>query len=399
MYKSTAGHFFDATISREYKNPALTEYKSLNDPHLKSYFYRKEVKNKLLSNGFITKTLHVVVPLKEYNEYRKFLENEFLKLHQPEIDKQQNERKIDKKIVVRDDNAFEREEKRRLFFIEQQNKLEAKRLELKEQEKKETIEKEKKHKEKRKQQIKKELKREAEREQLILLKLEKESMEIYKRKKALARIEENEYNRLQKLQELKRTQKITNFKELQRKYENYEKHMELTKEEERKQKDLEKIAKEKRIKRRNTLFMLLQQVEEEKKEKFTQQNNEQVMHLKKMADMFEKSWQNAHLNKIKECRERLRRQSLPQKKIQPTELAKNHLPPSIEETEEKSSTDALNVSVSQPILTGNDCNCNTRTEPDDCYCNSNTEPEEDTIVKTSSKKVHYSESDYQQIDN
>lgn len=91
MYKSTTGHYFDATISREYKNPSLMEYSGLNDPHLKGYYYRKDMRKKLQQKGFVTKSLHVIVPLREYNAYRKFLENEYMKLHKPELDRRQNE--------------------------------------------------------------------------------------------------------------------------------------------------------------------------------------------------------------------------------------------------------------------------------------------------------------------
>lgn len=61
--------------------PVLMEYNSLFDPHLKSYFYRPGLTQKLVQNGFVTEDLDVLMPLRTYNVFRKFMENEFLKTH------------------------------------------------------------------------------------------------------------------------------------------------------------------------------------------------------------------------------------------------------------------------------------------------------------------------------
>ena len=47
--KSYAGYVFDLSNSQEYYQ--FLEYNSLHDPHLKSYYYRKAMKDKLLKNG------------------------------------------------------------------------------------------------------------------------------------------------------------------------------------------------------------------------------------------------------------------------------------------------------------------------------------------------------------
>lgn len=47
--KSYTGHVFDLSNSQEYYQ--FLEYNSLHDPHLKAYYYRKAMKEKLLKNG------------------------------------------------------------------------------------------------------------------------------------------------------------------------------------------------------------------------------------------------------------------------------------------------------------------------------------------------------------
>lgn len=125
----------------------LMDYNSLHDPYLKSYFYRHEKKTKLIKNGFITKDLGVICSLKEYNAYRNFLENEFLKLHKAEFEVEDKEvynklnflkyivpqKKKQEKItdIKKNPKAKEREEKRKQFFIEQEKKLRAKQRKVK----------------------------------------------------------------------------------------------------------------------------------------------------------------------------------------------------------------------------------------------------------------------------
>ena len=91
IYKSTTGRVFDLTSPKEYMTSILMDYNSLHDPYLKSYFYCHEKKTKLIKNGFITKELDVICSLKEYNAYRNFLENEFLKLHKAEFEEEDKE--------------------------------------------------------------------------------------------------------------------------------------------------------------------------------------------------------------------------------------------------------------------------------------------------------------------
>ena len=76
--KSTTG-LFDLSFPQEYLTFS-SEYNSLHDPCLKDYFYREDIQKKLIRNGFVTKDLYVKSSLKEYNEYRRFLENEFMKV-------------------------------------------------------------------------------------------------------------------------------------------------------------------------------------------------------------------------------------------------------------------------------------------------------------------------------
>nr|XP_033805896.1 fibrous sheath-interacting protein 2-like [Geotrypetes seraphini] len=50
-----------------------TNYKNLHDPHLCSYFKRKDIQKRLKKGGFITSNNKIVCTLKEFNEYRQYL--------------------------------------------------------------------------------------------------------------------------------------------------------------------------------------------------------------------------------------------------------------------------------------------------------------------------------------
>ena len=94
IHKSTAGlgSVFDLSNPNEYSS--FTEYNSLHDPHLRSYFYRPDMKQKLVINKFITKDLHVLCSIKEYNAYRNFLEMEFMKLRKREEEEEEKKRRV-----------------------------------------------------------------------------------------------------------------------------------------------------------------------------------------------------------------------------------------------------------------------------------------------------------------
>ncbi|XP_059579509.1 fibrous sheath-interacting protein 2-like [Alligator mississippiensis] len=50
-----------------------TKYRSLHDPHLRSYYMRKDNLRKLKKGGYITHDNKVICTLKEFNEYRQYL--------------------------------------------------------------------------------------------------------------------------------------------------------------------------------------------------------------------------------------------------------------------------------------------------------------------------------------
>ena len=92
LHKSAEGHAFDLSTPMECSS--FREYNSLQDPHLKAYFYHPEMKRKLIKNGFITEELGVVCSLKEYNAYRNFLEREFTKQCKQEKEENERERRV-----------------------------------------------------------------------------------------------------------------------------------------------------------------------------------------------------------------------------------------------------------------------------------------------------------------
>ena len=77
--KSTTG-LFDLSFPQD-SGSFSSEYNSLHDPYLKGYYYNNEaMRTKLIKSQFVTEDLYVRCSLKEYNEYRRFLENEFMKV-------------------------------------------------------------------------------------------------------------------------------------------------------------------------------------------------------------------------------------------------------------------------------------------------------------------------------
>ncbi|XP_006541529.1 uncharacterized protein LOC209005 isoform X1 [Mus musculus] len=64
---------FGFNLSDPYCKLMETTYKSLHDPHLKSYFKRKDILKKLKKEGYITGNNKVVCSLKELNKYRQYL--------------------------------------------------------------------------------------------------------------------------------------------------------------------------------------------------------------------------------------------------------------------------------------------------------------------------------------
>ena len=73
---------FDLSSPKKQVISTLLEYNSLQDPHLRSYFYHSPRRCKLRETGFITDDLDVICSLKKYNAYRQFLEGEFMKVYQ-----------------------------------------------------------------------------------------------------------------------------------------------------------------------------------------------------------------------------------------------------------------------------------------------------------------------------
>nr|XP_048306252.1 fibrous sheath-interacting protein 2-like isoform X2 [Myodes glareolus] len=64
---------FGFNLNDPYCKLMETTYKSLHDPHLKSYFKRKDILKKLRQGGYITGNNKVVCSLKELNKYRQYL--------------------------------------------------------------------------------------------------------------------------------------------------------------------------------------------------------------------------------------------------------------------------------------------------------------------------------------
>ncbi|XP_074064231.1 fibrous sheath-interacting protein 2 isoform X7 [Macrotis lagotis] len=60
-------------LSDPYGRLLETRYKSLHDPHLSSYYKRKDILKQLKKGGYITSNNKIVCTLKEFNKYRQYL--------------------------------------------------------------------------------------------------------------------------------------------------------------------------------------------------------------------------------------------------------------------------------------------------------------------------------------
>ncbi|KAL5479900.1 hypothetical protein EMCRGX_G023500 [Ephydatia muelleri] len=78
--RSMVGHVFDLTIPMGSSSPP--EYNCLHDPHLRAFFTKRYMRNRLVSQGYITPSGEVLCTRREYNVYHHFLESEFGKVKQ-----------------------------------------------------------------------------------------------------------------------------------------------------------------------------------------------------------------------------------------------------------------------------------------------------------------------------
>ncbi|XP_059739710.1 fibrous sheath-interacting protein 2 isoform X4 [Bos taurus] len=69
LYQPTS----DFNLFDPYCRLLQTGYNSLHDPHLKSYYRRKDILRRLKKGGYITSNNKVVCTLKELNKYRQYL--------------------------------------------------------------------------------------------------------------------------------------------------------------------------------------------------------------------------------------------------------------------------------------------------------------------------------------
>ncbi|KAG5681922.1 hypothetical protein PVAND_011325 [Polypedilum vanderplanki] len=66
-------NFSDFTFFDPYNHETPTEYNSLFDPNLQSYFSRKNIRNHLIKNNLITSQNEIIFSIQEFNNYRKCL--------------------------------------------------------------------------------------------------------------------------------------------------------------------------------------------------------------------------------------------------------------------------------------------------------------------------------------
>ncbi|KAL6080908.1 hypothetical protein STEG23_018067, partial [Scotinomys teguina] len=64
---------YDFNLSDPYCRLLETQYKSLHDPHLRTYYKRKDILRRLKKGGYITSNNKIVCSLRELNKYRQYL--------------------------------------------------------------------------------------------------------------------------------------------------------------------------------------------------------------------------------------------------------------------------------------------------------------------------------------
>ena len=79
--RSTVGHVFDLCIPMG-TSSSPPEYNCLHDPHLRAFFSRRYMRNRLVAQGYITPSGEVLCTRREYNVYYHFLKSEFGKVKQ-----------------------------------------------------------------------------------------------------------------------------------------------------------------------------------------------------------------------------------------------------------------------------------------------------------------------------
>lgn len=301
---------FDLSNTQEYS--PFIEYNSLHDPHLKSYFYRPNMKRKLVANKFVTDDLRVLCTLKEYNAYRSFLEREFMKLRREEKDKREDERRREStKAGQRSAHCAvdqEREKKRQEFFRRQERELKHKQLQLKKMKREEEIIKMQRLDKRRMERERMEVKREAEREQRRLDKLRLEQEEMKKRASLLRESENHELLRQLHLQRHKQEERMRHLHDIDSRWQKYEEHARQAREEERQRREQQKSEREKRLMRRERLFKILQHREEERRRKQVEENHREVEILKQQADELERQWQDKKDSEIKDWKRKTSKQ-------------------------------------------------------------------------------------------
>lgn len=312
LYRSPCRYDFDATTPREYMKPALMEYNSLYDPHLKSYFYRPDIAEKLVQNGFVTEDLDVLMPLRTYNIFRKFMENEFLRTHRQKAEEQEprcSKIKLARKAAIRSSRTVnhEREEKRRRFLLEQEQAIQLRKMKLEDERNKEIQKKEEEAKLRKIAQEKLEAERDAEREKLQILKFERTKQDYMRRKKLYAKEKAMQDQRLTQLKESRQKQREDHFIKRENLLKQHKEHHQLLSEKEEEQKAKIQQLKLERLKHREELYLTLQHREEEKKKKLMEFHRRKSVELKEEADQFERHWKELHDHEIEECHRKIQR--------------------------------------------------------------------------------------------
>lgn len=65
-------------LTDPYCNNVTYDYVPMHDPHLAHHFAQKPARNRMKQLGFCTKDGRAVCSLKEFNQYRKYLYNQFM---------------------------------------------------------------------------------------------------------------------------------------------------------------------------------------------------------------------------------------------------------------------------------------------------------------------------------
>ncbi|GFV78868.1 uncharacterized protein TNCV_4079681 [Trichonephila clavipes] len=111
LYLPPTGEKMDLFDQNNYR-PAMIEYESLHDPHLKSHFKKDKIRQHLKKDGFISESGRVICSLKDINDYRNYQRRIIAEKIQQQYRDQIKDEKMEHEKKIKENLAREEEKLR-----------------------------------------------------------------------------------------------------------------------------------------------------------------------------------------------------------------------------------------------------------------------------------------------